>query len=406
MFKKVRNSPVAGGVIALALLFAVLGGMVWTWDYSKGLTTWGLEVNLDTSRAITKAEEPMASTSPSAEPEVFVTPSAEPEETAEVIVDNEIVAYDMMIQAGFTPSDFVVGDAVDPALDMGTTGPRSFSHDGVYTAEEQVEFLKSGTPEGDAILASVIEGTSTKGYPTTKEDVLDASNWTTVQFTVPVYWTCNSGFDAANNSIKESDAHADQASSVLAVYIPKEQAASGELKLAYGTRGACNNPQDCMPTKIPPTEKPTPKPTPPSTPEPSVTPTPPVPLCPDGPEEGQPVGDDGVCEKDPTSDVLVNPDVPDQVKGEGTTPVGQDPGPAEDPIDSPTGCDGSCDGQDDSSGTFTPPSATPAPTAPPEVQDPDPVIPEVTASPTPTQTGDPATTCDKDGDGIPDDNCS
>lgn len=46
--------------------------------------------------------------------------------------------------------------------------------------------------------------------------------------------------------------------------------------------------------------------------------------------------------KDPSKDVNKNPDVPAQVRGPGTTPVGSDPGPATKPTDSPTGCQGSC----------------------------------------------------------------
>ncbi len=46
--------------------------------------------------------------------------------------------------------------------------------------------------------------------------------------------------------------------------------------------------------------------------------------------------------KDPSQDVLLNPDVPDQVKGPGTTPVGTDPGPPTPACDTPTGyCPGS-----------------------------------------------------------------
>lgn len=46
--------------------------------------------------------------------------------------------------------------------------------------------------------------------------------------------------------------------------------------------------------------------------------------------------------KDPSQDVLLNPDVPDQVKGPGTTPVGMDPGPPTPACDTSTGyCPGS-----------------------------------------------------------------
>lgn len=52
----------------------------------------------------------------------------------------------------------------------------------------------------------------------------------------------------------------------------------------------------------------------------------------------------GTCivSKDPSAGPMNNPSVPDQVKGQGTTPVGGDPGPATQPVDSPTGCNGPC----------------------------------------------------------------
>jgi hypothetical protein len=75
--------------------------------------------------------------------------------------------------------------------------------------------------------------------------------------------------------------------------------------------------------------------------------------------------------KDPTKDVLVNPNVPDQVKGPGTTPVGTSPGPATKPVDSSTGCNGPC-----------PTSPQPTPTSPPT---PEPV------TPTPIATDPPVT---------------
>jgi hypothetical protein len=46
--------------------------------------------------------------------------------------------------------------------------------------------------------------------------------------------------------------------------------------------------------------------------------------------------------KDPSKDVNVNPLVPPQVRGPGTTPIGVNPGPATPVFDTPTGCNGPC----------------------------------------------------------------
>ena len=120
----------------------------------------------------------------------------------------------------------------------------------------------------------------------------------------------------------------------------------------------------------------------------------PAPVAPAGPtDEPTPSGPEappppGLTPKDPSKDVLLNPEVPAQVRGPGTTPVGVDPGPPVAPIDSPSGCLGPC--------PTTPPPAPPAPgvtvpvsnggntgvTAPPTSAPPP--APPVTSSPTVT----------------------
>jgi hypothetical protein len=80
-------------------------------------------------------------------------------------------------------------------------------------------------------------------------------------------------------------------------------------------------------------------------------PPPPPPVCPPGQHMSTVPPKVCITPKDPSKDVLLNPDVPDKVKGPGTTPVGTDPGPATPVYDTPTGCNGPC--------------PTPAPTAQP-----------------------------------------
>lgn len=103
---------------------------------------------------------------------------------------------------------------------------------------------------------------------------------------------------------------------------------------------------------IPPVEAapPSGQPAPPSTPQGPPPPTTgDVPKCPNG----QPIPPDGVCPKNQNQNIDRNPDLPPQIGGEGTTPVGVDPGPPTAPVDSPSGCLGPC--------PTTPPPAPPAP---------------------------------------------
>jgi len=66
-----------------------------------------------------------------------------------------------------------------------------------------------------------------------------------------------------------------------------------------------------------------------------------------------------VAPKNPSSNVLLNPSVPAQAKGSGTTPPGTSPtAPASSPTDSATGCNGPCPG---SSPTPAPPANQPTP---------------------------------------------
>jgi hypothetical protein len=79
----------------------------------------------------------------------------------------------------------------------------------------------------------------------------------------------------------------------------------------------------------------------PDTPEVPPVETPPGEKCPFNPD--LPVDSPNCLKpKDPTQDVNVNPNVPPQVTGPGTTPVGTDPGPSTPACDTPTGyCPGS-----------------------------------------------------------------
>ena len=111
---------------------------------------------------------------------------------------------------------------------------------------------------------------------------------------------------------------------------------------------------DCTNPQPPPTVTTLP---PGSTVPPTVTTVPPTTLKP----------------KDPSKDVNVNPSVPPQVRGPGTTPIGVSPGPATPVFDTPTGCNGPCPTVPR---TTTPPPP-PAPTTPATTS---PVVPTTVAN--------------------------
>ncbi|TAH33762.1 hypothetical protein EYC59_04535 [Candidatus Saccharibacteria bacterium] len=141
-------------------------------------------------------------------------------------------------------------------------------------------------------------------------------------------------------------------------------------------------------------EVPTPGTTP-GTPPPGTT-TPPETCPPD-----MPYGTPPYCKDGPSHDVLLNPDVPAQVRGpQGSAPTG----PASVPTDSPSGCPGTCQ----NSATASAPVANTRMTQsvvpdPPQVQAPVTAVPTIPA--TAVATGPAGGTCGVDAMGIPVDDC-
>ncbi len=137
------------------------------------------------------------------------------------------------------------------------------------------------------------------------------------------------------------------------------------LKTQGGILADCWNlfwiPSEPEPTEPPPTVPPT-EPTPEPTPTPTPTePTPePTPVCPDGPLEGQPVPQNGLCPKDSNDSVNENPDVPEANQGPGVVPPngeGDEPAPEPAPAPPPN----QPPPADSGLGAPAPPEAAPAP---------------------------------------------
>lgn len=226
-------------------------------------------------------------------------------------------------------------------------------------------------------------------------------------------------FAIANGKTTVSEAPADGINSGTnsgAVYASTGPGIDGDRKAIKITRAdgtevwimwRCGNPVVLRGPPIPQSPL-APAPVPPAPPAevpPGSTPpgsTPPeTPKCP----PDMPFGEYPLCKDGPSHDVLVNPDVPAQVKGPGTTPIGGDPGPASAPTDSPTGCPGTCQNP----ATASAPAANPAmtqpvlPSAPPQVQAPVTAVSTIPA--TAAVSGAAGGGCGVDAMGIPIDSC-
>lgn len=249
------------------------------------------------------------------------------------------------------------------AADKVEAGDRVFSDQRLSTAEVTAAFMASGTPAAKAALAEAMAQTWA-----TPEELADPNNWIAVQTGEAIVWKGNT-FLLSGKMVETGRDRIDQPGSVMMIFIPPRQLLAGDVTSVFIIRGVCKNPQVLYPQPAPPT-------TPPG-----------EGLC---RSTGEPVPPNGLCPKDPTQDVLINPDVPDQVKGPGTTPIGVNPGPATKPTDSPTGCNGPCP---------KPGGTTPKPPAPPSGPGPV-VLPPPTQAPVPA-TGAPVPTAPATG--TPDD---
>jgi hypothetical protein len=267
-----------------------------------------------------------------------------------------MAAHYVQMAKGFTPDQYVVGkiDASQPGVSANRGG--AFSNAPVTTKAELRKQLNANTAQAKAVIADVQQQVSSK---VTVADVKNVNNWVSVQYKVAVVWPDNTTFVGGK---EKAAGQLDNGlvGEVSWIFVSKKGCAIAKATLVSAStpadvtketaskRGACLN------------GKSHPKPKPPNpTPTPTPTPTP-SPSCP----PNMPHGHWPICKDDPSHDPIVNPSVPDQVKGPGTGVTG--------PPSTPT--DGPC-------GITTCPTATPKPT-PPSGGGPT-TLPSPTTSPSP-----------------------
>lgn len=237
-------------------------------------------------------------------------PSASASESSQPAISNEELVRQHMTSLGFT--GVKVNQEIDlEAAKKATAGDGRFADAPLFSSADTVSFLTSGSEAANTAKQYVAGKT---GAP--ESEVVDPSRWVAVQTKDGVSWKGNTSFVQGN--VQPVGVRHDESGAIIMVFV------SSQGRFAY-LRAACANPQ---------TEEPKPK-------------------CEEGckPKCKQNCGGGGDTPKDPTKDVNVNPKVPANVKGPGTTPVGKNPGKPTPPIDSSTGCRGSCGG-----GSTQPPS--------------------------------------------------
>ena len=195
------------------------------------------------------------------------TPSPSPSVDTSVLTG---VIKDALTAAGFTDGQYTV-NKVDPAADTSTAAAQAFQKDKkLQSAADVVQFLSSGTPQAEAVIAEAIKQTSATpcaaagGAPsptpsmapcTTRDELLNSANWIPVQFTgVSVQWGGNTYYADGVVKNETGAGSVDQAGTTAVIFVPPQQVAAGKVTSIFVLRGACGNPQTMMPRPyVPPT---------------------------------------------------------------------------------------------------------------------------------------------------------
>ncbi|MDZ7786510.1 MAG: hypothetical protein U5L95_05340 [Candidatus Saccharibacteria bacterium] len=286
-------------------------------------------------------------------------------------------------------------------VDMGTgnipdspeeRGDASFTKDTIETREDLPAFFASDNPKAQRARSRVESSLRAAGYGDEEVELALTSGerWIWVSPNVE-HQVLGTTYDL-NGEIYKADSWRQVApKDAIWWYI------TTDAKIVNGAavRADCGNPEV---DKVRPVRPGTPPAAPiecpkcPPPPPPSTTPE--TPRCPPDMPHGTPP----LCKDGPENDGNVNPDVPPQPRGPGATPVGGDPGPPREPVDSPTGCTDRCDEDDGfpSTTTTTRPNQGQGDsgnggtntTTPPTTEAPAPA-PPTTASPSPSTTNPP-----------------
>lgn len=240
----------------------------------------------------------------------------------------------------------------------------AFTKKTIETRQDLVNFFASDNKLAKQAKARVVR--NLRKHHVSNEEIKRAisngDRWIWVAPTVPSS-IMGTTYPSAGGIIKVKAPRGVAANDAIWYYVTEDGHVYGDVSV----RADCGNAEVITVTPIPPG----------STPPPISCVTncaPPTPYC-----KNHPTAPQCLTPKDPTKDVNVNPQVPAQVKGHGTTPVGTSPGPATKPVDSSTGCDGPCpvptSGPSPTSPTTPPPDTTPVVTQPPATGTPPPPPP-------------------------------
>ena len=256
-------------------------------------------------KAALEARQAEAECSDVEAPSASPTPSPEASDR-EVVVD---IAGQAMSQLGFDPEQHKVDDQIDQAVAQAVeAGDGVFTDTKLTSPQAAASFIDSGTPESMAVIAEAEAQTGA-----TPEELADPANWVAITTGEPIAWGGNTYWYGGAMTGAETIRH-DPSGSVVMVFVPPGQVASGKVTSVFFLRGACGNPQTAPPV--------------PSKGNPAQ---PPVPTCPDG----RPVPPSGLCPKgyrvpdSPSAPAYTAP----QPKGQGdgvlpTRPAPPDPAPS------------------------------------------------------------------------------
>lgn len=331
LFRPVRRFIRITGSIALAVAVLAVSFGTWSWDDSR-FGDDNEDTEESTSAPTTSTTTTTSTTVPAADLDL------DEEESQQIAGDlNEIFV-------GYAPGEVDMGTGNIPDSPEERAADVSFTKETIETREDLCTFFASNHEKASDARANVERALREAGYGDDEVNRAlnsDCASWLWVAPTVDsqILGTTYS----VNGEVVQSDNWRQVApNDAIWFYVTSD----AHIVAGASVRADCGNPNVV-----------TVRPVRPDTPEAPPIDIPPGNPCPynpalpvDSPEckrnpPGNPPPEEpppGNTPKDPTEDVLVNPEVPEQVRGPGSTPVGEDPGPAEEPTDSETGCNGPC----------------------------------------------------------------
>jgi len=229
-------------IIVVASILVVFAIVAWVISLTR--------YNAKTPAATTAVSTTAVSTVTTETTATPTLPTAIPTQTPqEAAVNDELTAASWK-------SDWFDLTEINLLIDKSTTADGAFYKAGVRTPDEIVAYLQTGTDSANALLAAIIDLTGS-----TKESVLNPSNWVAIQSSIDFTYPGNTGF--VNGKVVDLGSRKGNKGDIFLGYVSPE---TGKIVFV---RAACANPQAFTPI---PDTTPTPTPTPAPTPTPTLTP--------------------------------------------------------------------------------------------------------------------------------------